>query len=111
MGSVGMVHLREYLKLNGKSSFQEWFHFLKDDRAKMSIDARLENMKCGHFGKVKSVGKGVLELKIYYGPGYRIYFGLLNKSTILLLCGGTKKTQRVDIKKAHQFWSDYRRRS
>ena len=74
------------------------------------IDTRIANVRRGTFGDFRSVGHGVIELKISYGPGYRIYVGQDGPITVILLCGGNKKTQDKDIKRAHDYWEDYRRR-
>ena len=62
-------------------------------------------------GDVLSVGGGVFELRIFYGPGYRVYCGLENDQDVILLCGGTKATQKRDIRRAADYWDDFRRRS
>ena len=71
---------------------------------------RLERLEKGNKGDVRSVVNGVSELRIDYGPGYRVYFGQFGAKIVLLLCGGDKITQAQDIKKAQEYWSDYRRR-
>jgi putative addiction module killer protein len=85
----------------------EWFRKLKDKRTKAIVDARLTRLRVGNFGICRSVGKGVLELKIDYGPGYRVYFGRDGEAIIVLLLGGDKSSQARDIERAHEFWSDY----
>ena len=67
-------------------------------------------MEAGNLGDVKSVGKGVLERRIFYGPGYRIYFGLDSNRVVILLTGGTKKRQSRDITLAQEYWTDYMNR-
>jgi len=64
----------------------------------------------GNMGDAKAVGEGVQELGIDYGPGYRLYFGQVGASMVLLLCGGDKGTQAADIKKAKEYWADYQQR-
>ncbi|RKZ91012.1 MAG: hypothetical protein DRR19_08385 [Candidatus Parabeggiatoa sp. nov. 1] len=68
---------------------------------------RIDRLIRGHFGDSKSVGEGVYELRIDYGPGYRVYFGKVGLTIVLLLCGGDKSTQQVDIHKAKTYWHDY----
>lgn len=74
------------------------------------IRARLDRLQLGHLGNFRGVGNGVCELKIHHGPGYRIYFGLLGESRAVLLCGGDKSTQFNDIRKAQDYWTDFRSR-
>ena len=66
-------------------------------------------MEEGNFGDHSHVGQGVWELRIHYGPGYRAYYGEDGPVIVLLLCGGDKSTQKRDIRKAHEFWAEYRR--
>ena len=82
--------------------YNKWVFKLKDNTALLKIDVRLERLKQGNFGDVKSVGDGVSELRIDYGPGYRIYFTKQGDTIILLLCGGDKRTQDKDIKRAKE---------
>jgi len=81
--------------------FQHWLTRLRDKRAVWLIASRLDRLRFGHFGDSQFVGAGVHELRIHYGPGYRIYFQQQGKQVILLLCGGDKGSQQNDIAKAH----------
>ena len=83
-------------------TFKKWFKTLRDRRARARIDIRIKRMSLGNLGDVKSVGKGVFELRIDYGPGYRVYFVERNRIRIILLAGGKKSTQNEDIKKAQE---------
>lgn len=94
----------------GKRPCQDWLDSLKDVRARAKIRTRLDRISLGNFGFCDSVGLGVTELKIDFGPGYRVYFGQVQNRLIILLCGGDKSTQRADIETAHSYWLDYRRR-
>ncbi len=76
----------------------------------MIIDNRLRRIRLGNFGDCRSVGEGVCELRIDYGSGYRIYFGQIGTTIVLLLYGGDKSTQAQDIRKAQEYWRDYERR-
>ena len=80
--------------------FAEWLDDLRDSRARTRIIARLDRMEMGNFGDVRPVGGGVNELRIHYGPGYRVYFVRRGPVVVILLCGGDKKTQHADIAKA-----------
>ena len=71
------------------------------------IDARLARVRRGNFGDAKSVGDGVHELRIDFGPGYRVYFGREGSRIVILLCGGAKKSQQRDIATAKRYWKEY----
>ncbi len=87
-------------------TFKAWFHALRDDRAKARIDARIERLASGNPGDVEPVGAGVSEMRIDYGPGYRVYFVQRGPLLIVLLCGGDKRTQGKDIKRALRMAKD-----
>jgi putative addiction module killer protein len=99
-----------YETADGKSPFRVWFAALQDRKAQARIDARLTRVQLGNLGEYESVGEGVMELKIDYGPGYRVYFGQVGAARVILLCGGDKGTQTKNIKAARKYWADYRRR-
>ncbi|MDO8804982.1 MAG: type II toxin-antitoxin system RelE/ParE family toxin [Elusimicrobiota bacterium] len=99
--------LRNYRK-NGKDLFGEWLDAISDLTAKAAIRARLDRVVNGNFGDHRGVGQEVWELRIHYGPGYRVYYGEDGPVIVLLLCGGDKQTQRRDIRKAQRFWEQYR---
>lgn len=101
-------HIRIYETENGKRPFEEWVKDLRDPPTVRRIQARLAGVSVGNLGDVKSVGEGVSELRLAFGAGYRIYFGAVGDELIVLLCGGDKSSQDKDIKKAKEFWSDYR---
>ena len=81
---------------------------MKDAKTRAKIDVRLGRLRLGNFGDTKSVSKGVYELRIHFGPGYRIYYGQEGTKIIILLCGGDKNSQKKDIKKAILFWEEYK---
>jgi putative addiction module killer protein len=91
--------------------YRRWFAALRDRNAKARIDTRLERLARGHFGDVRFVGRGVLELKIDYGPGYRIYYTRMGDRLILLLTGGDKRSQSRDIERAIELAQAYRKLS
>ena len=90
--------------------FLEWFNTLRDVKTQTIIDKRLDRVRLGNLGDPKSVGSGVFELKIDYGPGYRVYFSPAGTAIVLLLVGGDKRSQDKDILKAQEYWKDYEQR-
>lgn len=102
--------IRRYITSDGKVPFAEWLDSLRDSRAKVKIEARLERVKLGNLGDYRSVEEGVCELRIKYGSGYRVYFGFRGSTIVLLLCGGDKSTQNEDIDKAIEYWRNYETR-
>jgi putative addiction module killer protein len=94
--------LKVYETRNGVQPLMDWLRNLKDQKARIAIRMRLDRMKLGNFGYSKSIGEGVSELKIDLGPGYRIYFGMIDRTIILLLCGGDKKSQAKDLIVTHK---------
>jgi len=101
--------VREYEEENGLSPFAQWFDTL-DSSASLKITTALERMALGHRSSMKSVGHGVSEYKIDFGPGYCIYFGMEGNTLVILLGGGTKKRQQQDIATAQARWNEYKRR-
>ena len=99
--------IRRYIAPDGKIPFSEWYYSLRDPKARLKIEVRLERVELGNLGDYQSVGEGVFELRIDYGPGYRVYFGQAGRTIVLLLCGGDKSTQQQDIRKAKEYWADY----
>jgi putative addiction module killer protein len=102
--------LREYLSENGQNPFNDWLVGLRDIRARARVDTRLNRASLGNLGDYASIGGGVFELRIFYGPGYRVYYSLERNKVILLLLGGTKGTQKRDIQIARAYLEDYRNR-
>lgn len=100
--------IHDYVDRIGRDVFGEWINSLKDIRGRAIIRKRIDRVEEGLFGDHAFVGNGVWELRIHYGPGYRVYYGEDGPVIILLLCGGDKSTQKKDIRKAQEFWEDYR---
>ena len=98
--------VKEYVTPDGKCPFREWLNSL-DAQVKARIQARIFRFELGNLGDHKSVGKGVWEARILFGPGYRVYFGKEDGRIILLLFAGDKSTQSRDIKKAQTYWEEY----
>jgi len=84
------------------AEFSNWLRRLKDPNAVARIVARIRRMEKDNPGDAKSVGKGVMEMRVDYGPGYRIYYVHLGATIVVLLCGGDKRTQSRDIKRAQE---------
>ena len=104
------IQVLEYQTEDGRQPFTDWLLRLRDPGAAYRIDSRLGRLRLGNFGDAKSVGKGVSELRVPYGPGCRIYFGRTGNQMVILLCGGDKRSQQSDIQRAHEYWADYLRR-
>jgi putative addiction module killer protein len=107
IGSV--LDIRYYLAPDGRSPFEGWFSSL-DALAAAKVTVAIARLGQGNLSNVKGVGEGVLEYRINFGPGYRVYFGRDGNDLVILLTGGTKKRQQRDITMAIEFWTDYRRR-
>jgi putative addiction module killer protein len=99
----------EYQSAAGVSAFGGWFNEL-DPQAAAKVTVALQRMRQGNLSNAKSVGAGILEYRIDFGPGYRIYFGKDGEEIVVLLGGGTKRRQQHDISMARERWADYRRR-
>ncbi len=99
-----------YEKSDGTRPYEEWLAKLRDRRAIARIDARVTRLQGGNPGDYKSIGAGVYELRIDYGPGYRLYFAFARHHIILLLLGGDKGSQQTDIANAVKYWEDYQQR-
>jgi putative addiction module killer protein len=106
-----LLRVLQYQTADRKKPVADWLDGLADRSARARIFARLDRLNAGLFGDWKSVGGGVCELRIDHGPGYRVYYAQDGDALILLLCGGTKRTQAKDIEKAHAYWKDYKTRA
>ena len=104
-----MFDIREYVDARGRSPFARWFDRL-DGRAAAKVATVLTRMELGNLSNTRTLGAGVLEYRIDFGPGYRVYFGRDGDELIVLLGGGTKARQQRDIDSARQLWEEYRRR-
>ena len=91
----------------GKIPFEEWLTELKDATGRALIQKRINRVRIGNMGQNRSVGDGVWELKVDFGPGYRVYYGEDGPFLVVLLCGGDKGSQDRDIAKAKEYWRDY----
>jgi putative addiction module killer protein len=104
-----VIDVREYVAADGSTPYAKWFNSLNAPAA-AKVAIAVTRMAQGNLSNVKSVGGGLHEYRIDFGPGYRIYFGRHGERLIILLGGGTKKRQQDDIRRAHGLWTEYRRR-
>ena len=95
----------------GERPFVEWLAGLTDRQARARIEARLARVAAGNLGDAEPVGEGVMELRVDWGPGYRLYFARVGQVIVLLLCGGDKRTQKKDINNAKAYFKDYKARA
>ena len=106
-----MLEIVYYVDNRGEIPFEEWLDGLSDTQAIVRVMTRIERLKLGNFGDAKPLRDGVSELRIDYGAGYRLYYSMIGKRLVLLLCGGDKRKQKVDIKNAIGYLKDYKRRT
>jgi putative addiction module killer protein len=104
-----VVDILEYVDPQGRIPYRTWIRAL-DVATRARVLATVLRMEGGNFSSAKSVGAGVSELRLDFGPGYRVYFGRDGERLVILLGGGTKKRQQADIAAAHKFWAEYKRR-
>jgi putative addiction module killer protein len=105
-----MIEVFRYQAENGKEPITDWLVSLRDKQAQAKMRIRLKRLEAGIFGDCESVGEGVQELREHLGAGYRVYFGHHGQTVVILLCGGSKKSQAADIKTAKEYWADWKRR-
>jgi putative addiction module killer protein len=103
------IEIRQFVDAAGRSPFGQWFGRL-DDVAAARVTTSLARLGTGHWSNVKGVGAGVFEIKIDFGPGYRVYFGKDGHTIVILLGGGTKKRQSREIEAARDRWKQYKKR-
>ena len=106
-----MIELRRYLTRTGRDVFGQWLAGLNDNRTRAKIIARIDRLQAGNFGDCKSLRGGLFELRIDWGPGYRVYYTMTGRTCVLLLCGGDKRKQSTDIKRAAEYLKDYLERT
>jgi len=104
------MEIRHYLTAASRDPYQEWLDKLKDLTGRIAIHRRVDRIAEGNFGDHKPLQEGVCELRIDLGPGYRVYYAMESTTIVLLLCGGSKRAQDADIKRATRYWRDYQRR-
>jgi putative addiction module killer protein len=104
------MEIRRYLTDSGKDVLGEWLADMDDLRARAKVVTRITRLEAGNFGDCKPVGDGVWELRVDWGPGYRVYYAMIGATVILLLCGGDKRKQSRDIERAKDYLEDFKRR-
>jgi putative addiction module killer protein len=102
-----MFEIFGYVRNDGECPYQDWFNSL-NHQAAARVQTTIERMEDGNFGDHKSVGGGVMERRLDFGPGYRIYYGRDGDKLVILLGGGTKKRQNKDVKTALEVWEEYK---
>jgi putative addiction module killer protein len=102
------IEINYYKDRNGNSPYKHWLERLKEGQASLFIILQVNKLGVGLSGDSQPIGIGLSELRIHYGPGYRVYYARESKSSILILCGGKKSSQKKDISAARGYWRDYR---
>lgn len=96
-----------YANDSAKEPFTDWLYGLRDVMIRKRILARVSRLQQGNYGDCESIGEGVSELRLFFGPGYRVYFGEHGNDIVVLLCGGDKSSQSKDIQQAKVYWKEY----
>lgn len=99
--------VKNYVTPEGRVPFEEWVQSLNDKRAIARILQRINRIRLGNLGDSRSIGSGVYELRIHFGLGFRIYFGVADAQTVILLIAGDKSSQKKDISIAQNYWKEY----
>jgi putative addiction module killer protein len=103
-----MINIIKYVSADGKCPFDDWFSKLKDPIGKAAVLSRFDRIKQGNLGDYKDIGDGVYELRLFTGPGYRIYYAWEGEQLVLLLTAGSKSQQSKDIQQAKTYWLEHR---
>jgi putative addiction module killer protein len=106
-----MFSIEYYTTSDNVGPLMRWLQALRDAQARVRVVRRIELLERGGFGDCKPLRDGVWELRIHHGPGYRVYYGMMGKTIVLLLCGGDKRTQARDIEAAVAYFEDHKRRT
>ncbi|WP_101758481.1 type II toxin-antitoxin system RelE/ParE family toxin [Oceanicoccus sp. KOV_DT_Chl] len=101
--------IREYIQPSGRKPFRDWLLSLKDAKARVKLTIAIRRMETGHFGDTKALGDGLQEHRLFYGPGYRIYYTLEKDEIIILFAGSSKADQNRAISKAKQYLTEYKK--
>ncbi|MDP1645236.1 MAG: type II toxin-antitoxin system RelE/ParE family toxin [Thiobacillus sp.] len=106
-----MYEIRHYLTADDKDVYLDWLRKQRDTTARIAVDRRVNRVEQGNFGDHKYCRDGVWELRIDVGAGYRVYYAIADRAIVLLLGGGDKRAQDVDIDRACNYWQDWQRRA
>jgi putative addiction module killer protein len=106
-----MIEVRRYVTADGRDVVGEWLSGMNDLRARAKIAVRIDRLSAGNFGDSKPLRQGLNELRIDEGPGYRLYYAMVGRTCVLLLCGGDKRRQSADINRALAYLNDYKERT
>jgi putative addiction module killer protein len=106
-----VIEIRHYVNRAGKDVFNDWVTQLADARAQAKIAIRINRLAAGNFGDCKPLRQGLSELRVDWGPGYRVYYAMVGRERVLLLCGGDKRKQSADIDRALECLKDYKERT
>lgn len=106
-----MIEVRHYIARTGKDVFDDWLFQLTDTRAQAKIATRINRPAAGNFGDCKPLRQGLCELRIDWGPGFRVHYAMLGRACALLLCAGDKRKQSSDIDRAFEYLKDYKERT
>lgn len=104
------MDILHYLTESGRDLYQDWLNGLKDTRARVAVQRRVDRLAAGNYGDHEFCREGVWELRVDVGAGYRVYYAQARRTIVLLLCGGDKRSQQADITRAVKCWNDYQRR-
>jgi putative addiction module killer protein len=104
------MEIRHYLTGSGRDIYQAWLDGIRDMRARVAIQRRIDRLAAGNYGDHKFCRDGIWELRIDVGAGYRVYYARAGQTILLIVCGGDKRSQATDIERAVKCWNDYLRR-
>jgi putative addiction module killer protein len=104
------MEIRHYLTVSGRDLYQTWLDDLKDVRARVTVQRRVDRLAAGNYGDHKFCRDGIWELRIDVAAGYRVYYARAGRTILLIVCGGDKRTQTAEIGRAVKCWDDYQRR-
>lgn len=102
-----VVEIRKFETSDNKVPFDEWFTGIRDNQTRARIEVQIDRLSLGNFSNCGPAREGVIEIKMNFGPGYRVYFGRDGCTLVILLAGGKKDTQDADMKLARRYWREY----